>query len=71
MTGSIVGCNVLHMDSNQAPLPADRFRDEAILLAWQQCLRENGLTGAMGCAHIAVDAADELVAQRGNNGKQS
>lgn len=41
-----------------------RFRDAAILLAWKQCLQENGLKGAMGCAHLAVDAAKTLVAER-------
>jgi hypothetical protein len=49
-----------------------RFRDNAILLAWKQCLKENGLQGAMGCAHIAVDAANALVAERRKvEGKQS
>jgi hypothetical protein len=45
-----------------------KFRDAAILLAFEQCLKENGLQGAIGCAHLAVDAADELLAQRNSNG---
>lgn len=38
--------------------------DEAALVAWKQCLEENGLEGAMGCAHLAWDAADAFIEQR-------
>lgn len=47
-----------------------KFRDAAILLAFEQCLKERGLQGAMGCASLAIDAADELLAKR-NERKQS
>lgn len=50
------------MDSNTTRTDADLLR-EAAKLAWEQCLRENGLTGAMGCAHLAVDAARAFVAE--------
>lgn len=40
------------------------LRDEAALLAWRQCLTENGLQGAIGCAHLAWDAADAFMEQR-------
>jgi hypothetical protein len=41
-----------------------KFRDAAILLAFEQCLRENGLQGAIGCAHLAHEAADAFMAER-------
>jgi hypothetical protein len=41
-----------------------RLRDEAALIAWRQCLEENGLQGAIGCAHLAHEAADAFIEQR-------
>lgn len=50
-----------------------RVRDEAALLAWKQCLKENGLEGAIGCAHLAFEAAEAFIAERRKTreGKQS
>lgn len=45
--------------------------DEAALLAWKQCLEENGLQGAPGCAHLAWDAADAFIEQRRQRNGQS
>ena len=48
-----------------------KFRDAAILLAFEQCLKEHGLKGAIGCTSLAVDAAEELLAKRNErNGRQ-
>lgn len=69
----VVFGKVLPMPTTNRQQQADdkKFREAAILLAWQQCLKEHGLQGAMGCAHLAVDAADRLVAERRNsNGRQ-
>lgn len=54
------------MDSKQPTRSHDdkQFRDAAILLAFEQCLREFGVKGAMGCTSLARDAADELLAKR-------
>jgi hypothetical protein len=41
-----------------------KFRDAAILLFAAQCLKDRGLEGAIGCASLAVDFADELLAKR-------
>jgi hypothetical protein len=64
--------NLFPMPTNRHQQQADdrKFRDAALLLAWEQCLRENGLQGAIGCAHLAMDAAEALVAERRNHGKQ-
>lgn len=51
------------MDSKQTPAD-EQVRDQAALIAWEQCLKENGLTGAIGCAHLALDAADAFMAER-------
>ncbi len=51
------------MDSNQPTATDQALLREAALLAWGQCLRENGLHGAMGCAHLAVDAGHAFVAE--------
>lgn len=48
----------------------DKVRDAAALIAWEQCLKENGLRGAIGCAHLVFDAADAFVAQRRNQGRK-
>lgn len=42
----------------------EAVRVEAALLAWKQCLEENGLQGAMGCAHLAWEAAEAFIEQR-------
>lgn len=52
------------MDSNQLTAADQQFRDAAILLAFEQCLRERGLQGAIGCGSLAVDAANDLLAKR-------
>lgn len=69
-----IGClgNVFPMPATNRQQQADdkRFRDEAILRAFEQCLRERGLAGAIGCTSLAVDAADELLAKR-NERKRS
>jgi len=46
-----------------------KFRDAAILLFAEQCLKERGLEGAIGCGSLAVDFADDLLAKR-NERKQ-
>jgi hypothetical protein len=47
------------MDSNPPRTEADQaFHNELFQLAWAQCLKENGLQGAIGCAHLAREAAD-------------
>jgi hypothetical protein len=52
------------MDSQTATPANDQgFLREAALIAWKQCLRENGLMGAMGCAHLAPEAAKAFVAE--------
>jgi hypothetical protein len=58
------------------PRTADEqiFWDERFREAWQHCLKELGLKGAMGCVSIARDAADSALAQRResiSNGTQS
>lgn len=40
------------------------FWDERFAQAWEQCLKENGLLGAAGCAHLAADAASAALAER-------
>lgn len=40
------------------------FWDERFAQAWEQCLKENGLLGSIGCAHIARDAADAALIER-------
>jgi hypothetical protein len=60
------------MDSKQSPAE-DTVRDQAALIAWEQCLKENGLSGAIGCAHLAIEAADAFMAERNKrvtNGEQ-
>ena len=52
------------MDSSKQPTADTEFRDAAMLLAFEQCLREFGVKGAMGCTSLARDAADELLAKR-------
>lgn len=47
----------LSMDSNQ-PTRTDPFWERLYELAWAKCLGENGLQGAIGCAHLAREAAD-------------
>lgn len=45
--------------------PAEqRFWDAAFADAWEQCLREHGLKGSIGCAHLAREAADAALAER-------
>jgi len=41
-----------------------RIREEAALIAWRQCVEENGLQGAIGCAHLAWDAAEAFINER-------
>lgn len=43
------------------------FWDERFAQAWEQCLKENGLLGAAGCAHLARDAADAALTERRNS----
>jgi len=43
-----------------------KLLQEAALLAWKQCLKENGLEGAIGCAHLAVEAGRAFVAELRN-----
>lgn len=43
------------------------FWDERFAQAWDQCLKENGLFGAAGCAHLARDAADAALTERRNS----
>lgn len=48
------------------------FWDERFAQAWEQCLREHGLKGAIGCAHLCREAADAALTERRNsNGAQS
>jgi hypothetical protein len=56
--------------NRQQQIDDRKFRDAAILLAFEQCLREFGVKGAIGCTSLAVDAAEELLAKRNErNGK--
>ena len=41
-----------------------KFWDAAFAEAWEQCLRERGLQGAIGYAHLAREAADAALAER-------
>lgn len=41
-----------------------RFWDEAFLVAWDRCIEENGLHGAIGCAHLAKEGADQALRER-------
>lgn len=45
----------------------EKFRRDAILLAWQQCLAELGVVAAMGCAHLAVEAGTKLATELRNS----
>lgn len=51
------------------PRTADQqsFWDERFAQAWDQCLKEHGLSGAIGCAHLCRDAADAALAERVNS----
>jgi hypothetical protein len=66
LTGLYRRCNVLHMPATKRQQQTDstKFRDAAILAFAKQCLKELGSKGAMGCASLAVDWADELLAKR-------
>lgn len=44
-----------------------KLRRDAVLLAWKQCLAEHGLKGAMGCAHLAVEAGNKLADELRNS----
>ena len=52
------------MDSPQPTADDRKFRDKAIRLFVKQCLKQRGIDGAPGCASLAVDFADELLAKR-------
>lgn len=41
-----------------------KFWDAAFTAAWDRCLQENGLEGAIGCAHLAAEAANAALAER-------
>lgn len=43
------------------------FWEERFAQAWEQCLRENGLQGAIGCAHLCREAADAALTERNNS----
>ncbi len=40
------------------------FWEAAFLEAFRQCLREHGLQGAIGCAHLCREAADAALTER-------
>lgn len=46
------------------------FWEKSFAQAWEQCLRENGLRGAIGCAHLCREAADAALIERNNSEQQ-
>jgi hypothetical protein len=47
--------------NRQQQTTEQKLLQEAALIAWKQCLEENGLEGAMGCAHLAAEAGRAFV----------
>jgi hypothetical protein len=52
------------MPTNTRTEAEQTFWDERFAQAWEQCLKENGLLGAIGCAHLCRDAADAAESER-------
>lgn len=53
--------------NHRRPAAEQKFWDDQFSRAWEQCLREMGLVGAIGCAHVAREAADKALIERTNS----
>lgn len=45
------------------------FWDDRFGQAWNQCLAQHGLEGAIGCAHLCREAADAALVERRNSAR--
>lgn len=52
------------MPINYRKATEQKFWDAAFAAAWDRCLSEFGLKGAIKCAHLAAEAADAALAER-------